>query len=137
MRILSSATNLDVIQEVEYVKQEARIVYLLECLQKTAPPAIIFCENKADVDDIRQSFPPFPLFPFPSPAGLPPFLPLPGAHLYSILALTSAYAHSRTLFAISPIPTVRARAHTRSPSRLLARSLGRSVARARALSRWA
>ena len=30
--------NLDVIQEVEYVKQEAKIVYLLECLQKTAPP---------------------------------------------------------------------------------------------------
>jgi len=52
----AGATNLDVIQEVEYVKQEARIVYLLECLQKTAPPAIIFCENKADVDDIRKLF---------------------------------------------------------------------------------
>ena len=50
----AGATNLDVIQEVEYVKQEARIVYLLECLQKTAPPAIIFCENKADVDDIHE-----------------------------------------------------------------------------------
>ena len=25
------------LQEVEYVKQEAKIVYLLECLQKTAP----------------------------------------------------------------------------------------------------
>ena len=57
----AGATNLDVIQEVEYVKQEARIVYLLECLQKTAPPAIIFCENKADVDDIRT--PPPPLLP--------------------------------------------------------------------------
>jgi hypothetical protein len=50
----AGATNLDVIQEVEYVKQEARIVYLLECLQKTAPPALIFCENKADVDDIHE-----------------------------------------------------------------------------------
>jgi hypothetical protein len=30
------------------------IVYLLECLQKTSPPAIIFCENKADVDDIHE-----------------------------------------------------------------------------------
>jgi ATP-dependent RNA helicase DDX41 len=29
-------------------------VYLLECLQKTAPPVIIFCENKADVDDIHE-----------------------------------------------------------------------------------
>lgn len=34
----AGAANLDVIQEVEYVKQEAKIVYLLECLQKTPPP---------------------------------------------------------------------------------------------------
>jgi ATP-dependent RNA helicase DDX41 len=34
-------------QEVEYVKQEAKLPYLLECLQKTAPPVLIFAENKA------------------------------------------------------------------------------------------
>lgn len=34
----AGAASLDVIQEVEFVKQEAKIVYLLECLQKTAPP---------------------------------------------------------------------------------------------------
>jgi hypothetical protein len=39
---------------VEYVKKEAKIVYLLECLQKTAPPVIIFCERKSDVDDIHE-----------------------------------------------------------------------------------
>jgi ATP-dependent RNA helicase DDX41 len=50
----AGAENLDVIQEVEYVKQEAKIVYLLECLQKTPPPVLIFCENKADVDDIHE-----------------------------------------------------------------------------------
>ncbi|KAJ4844500.1 DEAD-box ATP-dependent RNA helicase 35 [Turnera subulata] len=50
----AGAANLDVIQEVEYVKQEAKIVYLLECLQKTPPPALIFCENKADVDNIHE-----------------------------------------------------------------------------------
>ncbi|KAJ4909017.1 DEAD-box ATP-dependent RNA helicase 35 [Raphanus sativus] len=50
----TGAANLDVIQEVEYVKQEAKIVYLLECLQKTSPPVLIFCENKADVDDIHE-----------------------------------------------------------------------------------
>eukprot|EP00771_Trimastix_marina_P003022 gnl/Trimastix_PCT/4203.p1 GENE.gnl/Trimastix_PCT/4203~~gnl/Trimastix_PCT/4203.p1 ORF type:complete len:624 (+),score=239.21 gnl/Trimastix_PCT/4203:39-1874(+) len=50
----AGAANLDVIQEVEYVKQEAKIVYLLECLQKTAPPVLIFCENKVDVDDIHE-----------------------------------------------------------------------------------
>lgn len=37
----AGAANLDVIQEVEYVKQEAKIVYLLECLQKTPPPVSV------------------------------------------------------------------------------------------------
>jgi ATP-dependent RNA helicase DDX41 len=50
----AGAANLDVIQEVEYVKQEAKIVYLLECLQKTPPPVLIFCESKTDVDDIHE-----------------------------------------------------------------------------------
>jgi len=50
----AGAANLDVIQEVEYVKQEAKIVYLLHCLQKTAPPVIMFCERKSDVDDIHE-----------------------------------------------------------------------------------
>ncbi|EJK69601.1 hypothetical protein THAOC_09127, partial [Thalassiosira oceanica] len=50
----AGAANLDVIQEVEYVKHEAKIVYLLECLQKTSPPVVIFCEKKGDVDDIHE-----------------------------------------------------------------------------------
>jgi len=50
----AGAANLDVFQEVEYVKEEAKIVYLLECLQKTSPPVLIFCESKADVDDIHE-----------------------------------------------------------------------------------
>lgn len=50
----AGAANLDVIQEVEYVKQEAKVVYLLECLQKTSPPVIIFCERKSDVDEIHE-----------------------------------------------------------------------------------
>jgi len=50
----AGAANLDVIQEVEYVKKEAKIVYLLECLQKTAPPVLIFASNKGDVDDIHE-----------------------------------------------------------------------------------
>jgi ATP-dependent RNA helicase DDX41 len=50
----AGAANLDVIQEVEYVKREAKIVYLLECLQKTAPPVVIFCERKGDVDEIHE-----------------------------------------------------------------------------------
>jgi len=50
----AGAANLDVIQEVEYVKQEAKLVYLLKCLQKTPPPVLIFCENKCDVDDVHE-----------------------------------------------------------------------------------
>jgi superfamily II DNA or RNA helicase len=50
----AGATNMDIIQEVEYVKQEAKMVYLLECLQKTPPPVIIFSPNKNEVDDIQE-----------------------------------------------------------------------------------
>lgn len=50
----AGAASLDVIQEVEYVKQEAKMVYLLECLQKTPPPVLIFAEKKSDVDDIHE-----------------------------------------------------------------------------------
>lgn len=70
------------VQEVEYVKEEAKMVYLLECLQKTPPPVststyfdtfipqihevrhlrtisslqqvLIFAEKKADVDAIHE-----------------------------------------------------------------------------------
>uniref|UniRef100_A0A671VH39 RNA helicase n=1 Tax=Sparus aurata TaxID=8175 RepID=A0A671VH39_SPAAU len=38
----AGAASLDVIQEVEYVKEEAKMVYLLECLQKTPPPVSTF-----------------------------------------------------------------------------------------------
>jgi len=50
----AGAANLDVLQVIEYVKQEAKMVYLLECLQKTPPPVIIFSENKNEVDDIQE-----------------------------------------------------------------------------------
>lgn len=36
------------------MKQEAKIVYLLECLQKTPPPVLIFAEKKQDVDAIHE-----------------------------------------------------------------------------------
>lgn len=49
----AGAANLDVLQVVEYVKQEAKMVYLLECLQKTPPPVIIFSENKNEVDGAK------------------------------------------------------------------------------------
>ncbi|KAJ1913848.1 hypothetical protein H4219_005029 [Mycoemilia scoparia] len=50
----AGAASMDIVQSVEFVKQEMRIVYLLDCLQKTAPPVLIFAENKNDVDDIQE-----------------------------------------------------------------------------------
>ncbi|CAI0425203.1 unnamed protein product [Linum tenue] len=50
----AGAANLDVLQEVEYVKQEAKMVYLLECLHKTPPPVLIFCENNAAVCKVHE-----------------------------------------------------------------------------------
>ncbi|XP_013383180.1 probable ATP-dependent RNA helicase DDX41 [Lingula anatina] len=50
----AGAASLNVTQEVEFVKNEARMVYLLECLQKTPPPVLIFAEKKQDVDAIHE-----------------------------------------------------------------------------------
>ena len=50
----AGAANVNVIQEVEYVKPEGRMTQLLDCLQKTAPPVLIFAEKKQDVDAIHE-----------------------------------------------------------------------------------
>ena len=50
----AGSANMNVIQEVEYVNQEAKIVHLLECIQKTEPPVLIFAEKKQDVDAIHE-----------------------------------------------------------------------------------
>ena len=43
----AGAASLNIVQEVEFVKTEAKVVYILECLQKTQPPVLIFAERKA------------------------------------------------------------------------------------------
>nr|NP_001071981.1 zinc finger protein [Ciona intestinalis]BAE93318.1 zinc finger protein [Ciona intestinalis] len=50
----AGAASLDIIQEVEYVKDEAKVVHLLNCLQKTSPPVLVFAQKKKDVDDIHE-----------------------------------------------------------------------------------
>ena len=42
----AGAASLNIVQEVEFVKTEAKVVYILECLQKTQPPVLIFAERK-------------------------------------------------------------------------------------------
>ncbi|KAJ9441661.1 DEAD-box ATP-dependent RNA helicase 35 [Diplonema papillatum] len=50
----AGAASMDVTQEVEYVLPENKLINLLECLQKTRPPALIFAESKSDVDYIHE-----------------------------------------------------------------------------------
>lgn len=50
----AGAASMNVIQNVEYVKQEAKVVYILDCLQRTSPPVLIFAEKKQDVDAIHE-----------------------------------------------------------------------------------
>jgi ATP-dependent RNA helicase DDX41 len=50
----AGSANLNVIQEVEFVKDESKLIQILDTLQKTPPPAIIFCENKNDVEEIHE-----------------------------------------------------------------------------------
>ncbi|XP_053208812.1 ATP-dependent RNA helicase abstrakt-like [Panonychus citri] len=50
----AGAASLTVTQSVEYVKQEAKFVHLLQTLQKTPPPVLIFAAKKQDVDAIHE-----------------------------------------------------------------------------------
>ncbi len=50
----AGSANLNVQQEVEYIKDECKLIQLLETIQKTPPPVLIFCENKNDVDEIHE-----------------------------------------------------------------------------------
>jgi ATP-dependent RNA helicase DDX41 len=50
----AGAANANIIQQVEYTKAEHRLPFLLDCLSRTAPPVLIFAENKADVDDVHE-----------------------------------------------------------------------------------
>ncbi|OWR50899.1 ATP-dependent RNA helicase abstrakt like protein [Danaus plexippus plexippus] len=50
----AGAAALAVRQELEPVKAEARTVHLLQCLQKTPPPVLVFAERKQHVDAIHE-----------------------------------------------------------------------------------
>ncbi|CAH2269942.1 jg6053 [Pararge aegeria aegeria] len=50
----AGAASLNVRQELELVQAEARTVHLLQCLQKTPPPVLVFAERKQHVDAIHE-----------------------------------------------------------------------------------
>ncbi|WFD42817.1 RNA helicase [Malassezia psittaci] len=50
----AGTVSMDVIQEVEFVPADAKFTHLLEALQKTGPPVIVFSDNKAEVDQVLE-----------------------------------------------------------------------------------
>jgi len=50
----AGAASMNVKQDIEFVSDENKLLYMLECLQKTPPPVLIFSENKSDVDRIHE-----------------------------------------------------------------------------------
>lgn len=50
----AGAANKRIKQDVEYVKQEAKLAHLLLAIDKTGPPVIIFARRPTDVDDIHE-----------------------------------------------------------------------------------
>ncbi|KRX84693.1 ATP-dependent RNA helicase abstrakt [Trichinella sp. T6] len=50
----AGAANLNVLQDVEYVRNEDKLMQILSALEKTPPPVLIFAEKKDDVDRILE-----------------------------------------------------------------------------------
>lgn len=50
----AGSVNFNLVQEIEFVKDESKLIQLLDTLQRTPPPVLIFCENKNDVDEIHE-----------------------------------------------------------------------------------
>ena len=97
----AGAANLDVLQVVEYVKQEAKMVYLLECLQKTPPPVIIFSENKNEVDgQLLYSY--CIVHPANQSSDIQEYLLLKGVEAVAIHGSKSRYNAYRLVYPCSP-----------------------------------
>jgi ATP-dependent RNA helicase DDX41 len=50
----AGAAIFDVIHDVECVEDGEKLTHILKSLTKSAPPVIIFCENKRDVDKVHE-----------------------------------------------------------------------------------
>jgi ATP-dependent RNA helicase DDX41 len=50
----AGAANANIVQQAEYIRLDQRLPFLLDCLSRTAPPVLIFAENKVDVDDVHE-----------------------------------------------------------------------------------
>lgn len=50
----AGAANKRIRQDVEYVKQDAKLYFLLSAIEKTGPPVMIFAKRPQDVDSIHE-----------------------------------------------------------------------------------
>lgn len=50
----AGAANKRIQQDIEYVKQDAKLLHLLSAIDKTGPPVIIFAKRPQDVDAIHE-----------------------------------------------------------------------------------
>lgn len=50
----AGAANKRITQDVEYVREDAKLVHLLSAINKTGPPVIIFAKRYNDVDSIHE-----------------------------------------------------------------------------------
>lgn len=50
----AGAVNKKIKQDIEYVKQDAKLYHLLNAIDKTGPPVIIFAKRPSDVDAIHE-----------------------------------------------------------------------------------
>lgn len=50
----AGAASLNILQSVEVVRMDMRIGRLLDVLQKTAPPTLIFCKSKSEADEVLE-----------------------------------------------------------------------------------
>lgn len=50
----AGAANKRIQQDIEYVKQDAKLFHLLTAIQKTGPPVIIFAKSPSEVDSIHE-----------------------------------------------------------------------------------
>jgi len=50
----AGAASLNIRQDIEYVLDEAKVVTVLQMLQKTSPPVLIFAERKRAVDKVHE-----------------------------------------------------------------------------------
>jgi hypothetical protein len=46
--------SVDVFQELDFIKFSAKVLHILDCLLKTPPPVLVFCEFKNELAELQN-----------------------------------------------------------------------------------